>query len=55
LKKSCRSVKTKSQQLQIADSSSMKAVSFIRTHNETLSVAAMFVSNPDCAPFVVQR
>jgi hypothetical protein len=23
---------------------------FIRTHNETLSVAAMHVSNPDCSP-----
>jgi hypothetical protein len=24
---------------------------FIRTHNETLSVAAVRVSNPDCSPF----
>ena len=23
---------------------------FIRTHNETLCVAAMCISNPDCAP-----
>jgi hypothetical protein len=23
---------------------------FIRTHNETLSVAAMRISNPDCSP-----
>jgi hypothetical protein len=23
---------------------------FIRTHNETLSVVAMRVSNPDCSP-----
>jgi hypothetical protein len=27
---------------------------FIRTHNETPSVAAMRVSNPDCAPFGIQ-
>jgi len=32
-----------------ADSSSRNAVSFfIRTHNETLSVAAMCVIHPDC-------
>jgi hypothetical protein len=24
---------------------------FIRVHNETLSVIAMCVSNPDCSPF----
>jgi hypothetical protein len=28
---------------------------FIRTHNETLSVAAMRVSNPDCAPVEIYR
>ena len=40
---------------QIALSSSTNAVSFfIRSHNETLSVIAMCVSNPDCAPFAIQ-
>ena len=28
---------------------------FIRTHNETLSVAAMCVSNPDCSPVGINR
>jgi len=28
---------------------------FIRSHDETLSVAAMCVSNPDCASFVLER
>jgi hypothetical protein len=27
----------------------------IRTHNKTLSVAAMRVCNPDCSPFTIQR
>jgi hypothetical protein len=26
---------------------------FIRSHNETLSVAAMCVNNPDCSPFTI--
>ena len=35
----------------ITDSSSIKAVKFLfRVHNETLSVAAMCVSNPDRSP-----
>jgi len=34
----------------IAASSSRKAVSFSSAHNETLSVAAMRVSNPDRSP-----
>jgi len=34
----------------MADSSSTNAVS-IRTHNETLSVVAMRVNNPDRSPF----
>jgi hypothetical protein len=34
----------------IALSSSRKTVSFIGAQNETFSVAAMCVSNPDCAP-----
>jgi hypothetical protein len=35
----------------MADSSSTNAVNFfIRTHNETLSVIAMCVSNPDRSP-----
>jgi hypothetical protein len=28
---------------------------FIRSHSETLFVAAMRVSNPDCSPFVINR
>jgi hypothetical protein len=28
---------------------------FIRSHNETLSVAAMRVNNPDCSPVGIQR
>jgi len=28
---------------------------FIRTHNETLSVAAMRVNNPDCSPVGIDR
>jgi hypothetical protein len=28
---------------------------FIRTHNETPSVAAMCVCNPDRSPFAIQR
>jgi len=28
---------------------------FISAHNETPSVAAMSVSNPDCSPFEIQR
>jgi hypothetical protein len=40
-----------SSQERIADSSSTKAVQlFIRTHNETLTVAAMRVYDPDCSP-----
>jgi len=27
---------------------------FIRSHNETLSVAAMSVCDPDCSPFAIQ-
>jgi hypothetical protein len=27
---------------------------FIRTHDETLSVAAMRVSNPDCSPIEIK-
>jgi hypothetical protein len=27
----------------------------IRSHNETLSVAAMRVNNPDCSPFTIYR
>jgi len=27
---------------------------FTRTHNVTLSLAAMRVSNPDCSPFVLE-
>jgi len=27
---------------------------FIRVHNETLSVAAMSVCDPDCSPFAIQ-
>jgi hypothetical protein len=27
---------------------------FIRPHNETLSIAAMRVSNPDCSPLGIQ-
>jgi hypothetical protein len=27
---------------------------FIRSHNETLSIAAMCIGNPDCAPFAIQ-
>jgi hypothetical protein len=34
----------------LADSSSIKAVSFSSAHNETLSVVAMRVSNEDCSP-----
>ena len=35
----------------ITDSSSTKGCQlFIRSHNETLSVVAMCVSNPDCSP-----
>jgi len=30
-------------------------VSFIRTHNETLSVAAMRVNNPDRSPVAINR
>jgi hypothetical protein len=40
-----------SAQVQVAASSSKNAVSFsIRTHNETLSVVAMCVNNPDRSP-----
>jgi hypothetical protein len=28
---------------------------FIRTHNKTLAIAAMRVSNPDCSAFNIQR
>jgi hypothetical protein len=28
---------------------------FIRTHNETLSIIAMCVSNPDCSAVAIQR
>jgi hypothetical protein len=39
-----------------ADLSSTKAVSFlIRLHNETLSVAAMCVHNPDRSPAGINR
>jgi hypothetical protein len=36
----------------IADSSSINAVN-ICSHNETLSVVAMRVSNPDCSPVAI--
>ncbi|PYJ20488.1 MAG: hypothetical protein DME92_09480, partial [Verrucomicrobia bacterium] len=39
----------------IADSSSRNGSQlFIRTRNETLSVAAMRISNPDCSPVGIQ-
>jgi hypothetical protein len=40
----------------IADSSSNKRYQlFIRTHNETLSVTAMRVHNPDRSPLEINR
>jgi hypothetical protein len=32
-----------------------RAQLFIRTHNETLSVVAMCVCNPDCSPVGIER
>jgi hypothetical protein len=56
LKKTSLARQAESPQPRITASSSQKRSQlFIRTHKETLSVAAVCICNPDCSPFAINR